>query len=69
MTINKANENRAKKRQKYARNILTTLPFCDILQKKMIEAHLKKSIFREKVGAGVAEKKGLGAEETPLARG
>ncbi|MBQ8407328.1 MAG: hypothetical protein IJY39_00540 [Clostridia bacterium] len=37
--------------------------------KKMIEAHLKKSIFRGKACAGVAKKKGFGAEGLPLRMG
>ena len=35
----------------------------------MIEAHQNKSICREKACAGVAAKKGFGAEDLPLAQG
>lgn len=41
---------------------MTTLVFYAILQ-KMIEAHRKNSTFRVTARAGVAKRKGLGAEE------
>lgn len=50
-------------------NPLTKRKKCDILTKKMIEAHQNKSICREKARAGVAAKKGFGAEDLPRRRG